>query len=352
MIFSKGFNKLSLKLNDSISLKKSTFLFLFFVSLCESQAQKLTSYTQVLSETLTSNQEIMRRDPSDIIKVDGTYFVWYSKRYAADGAGKFPGDASLAHGYHADVWFATSQDGVKWVEQGLSIPKGSKGAWDEQSAFTPNILVWKDKYYLYYTGCPKPFVNGGNQVTKTAIGVAESLTPYGPWTKLADPILECSSDFKVFDSMRIDDACLVVMDDTINMYYKGRQWNNTPGNTKLGLATATNPFGPFKKHEQNPLINGGHEVMAWPLGKGIMAMVNIGPVGLQKTLQFASDGINFKTVSDFNSCPHGAGFYRPEAFTNSKKGKMPEWGIEIFTSKGALPGLGRVDMNWENIFKE
>jgi len=36
--------------------------------------------------------------------------------------------------------------------------------------FTPNIMKWQDKFYLFYTGVPLPF----DAETPTAIGVATS----------------------------------------------------------------------------------------------------------------------------------------------------------------------------------
>ena len=51
---------------------------------------------------------IMRRDPSDIIKVGDLYYVWYSK-------------GAQAHGYDATVWYATSPDGHIWKEKGELI---------------------------------------------------------------------------------------------------------------------------------------------------------------------------------------------------------------------------------------
>lgn len=50
----------------------------------------------------------MRRDPSDIIKVDELYYVWYSK-------------GPIKPGYDATVWYATSPDGYEWTEQGQAF---------------------------------------------------------------------------------------------------------------------------------------------------------------------------------------------------------------------------------------
>jgi sucrose-6-phosphate hydrolase SacC (GH32 family) len=151
----------------------------------------------------------MRRDPSDIIKVGELYYVWYSK-------------GPQASGYDATVWYATSPDGHQSTEQGIAIRKGEKGSWDEHGVFTPNILISNDRYWLFYTAVPELYINQGSNTTKTAIGMAVSSSPDGPWEKLAsNPVLKTSDSHEDFDSLRIDDACLIVRDGKYWMYYKG-----------------------------------------------------------------------------------------------------------------------------------
>jgi hypothetical protein len=276
----------------------------------------------------------MRRDPSDIIRVGDLYYVWYSRDKVADG-------------YDATVWYATSPDGHTWTEKGEALARGPRGSWDEQSVFTPNILVADEKYWLFYTAVPKPFVNSGPNITKTAIGIAVDDSPGGPWQKLdANPVLKASDDPGQFDSMRVDDACLLVRQGKYRLYYKGRQWNNTPGNTRLGVALAAKPGGPYVKHAGNPVIAGGHEVLVWPYGTGVVALVNIGPEGLRRTLQYAPDGFTFSKMQDLVRVPTAPGAYRPEAFTDSGAGKMPSWGIQIGHRQGFLPFLERFDCEW------
>lgn len=280
---------------------------------------------------------VMRRDPSDIIRVGDLYYVWYSK-------------GRVAHGYDATVWYATSPDGHVWTEKAEALGRGPEGSWEEQSVFTPNILVADDRYWLFYTAVPKPFLNSGPNITKTAIGIAVADSPDGPWKKLAgNPILKASDDPKAFDSMRVDDACLLVRGGKYWLYYKGRQWNNTPANTKMGVAIANKPQGPYLKHAGNPVIGGGHEVLVWPFGTGAVAMVNIGPQGIARTLQYAPDGLKFTKLQDLKTVPSAAGAYRPEAFTDNGKGGMPNWGIYIGSKKGCLPFLARFDCEWNPI---
>lgn len=276
----------------------------------------------------------MRRDPSDIIKVGESYYVWYTK-------------SNVSHGYDATVWYATSADGHTWTEKGEAFARGPKGSWDEQSVFTPNILIAKSKYYLFYTGAPTPFQNEGNQVTETAIGVAIADSPEGPWTKLgANPVLTCGNREPDFDSMRVDDACLLVRDGKYWLYYKGRRWNDTPANTKMGLAVAEEPEGPYEKYVANPVVEGGHEVLVWPIGQGIVAMVSTGPEGIARTLQYAPDGLSFSRMMNLDEVPNAPGAYRPEAFTESDEGQMIEWGLHVGSAPGSLPFLERFDCQW------
>ena len=109
------------------------------------------------AEGIGAEDGVMRRDPSDIIKVGNTYYVWYTKGYQPDG-------------YNATVRYATSPDGPAWTEKGEALVRGPRASWDEQSVFTPNILIAEGRYWLFYTAVSKPFTHVGNKVTKTAIG--------------------------------------------------------------------------------------------------------------------------------------------------------------------------------------
>jgi beta-xylosidase len=286
---------------------------------------------------LEPSTTVMRRDPSDVIKVGDLYYLWYTR-------------GAVFHGYDSTIWYATSHDGLTWIERGEALARGGAGTWDEQSVFTPSILVAEGKYWLFFTAVPKPFTNDGNRVTKSAIGVAVSESPHGPWKKLPqNPVLRTSEDAAQFDSMRVDDACLLVRDGSFWLYYKGRQWDNTPGNTKMGVAIARSPGGPYVKAPGNPVIPAGHEVLVWPRGRGVVAMINIGPAGLRRTLQYAEDGLTFTKLADLPGVPAAAGGYRPEAFTGSGRGEMIPWGISIDSRPDVLPFLQRFDCDWSSL---
>ncbi|MEP2776257.1 MAG: family 43 glycosylhydrolase [Luteolibacter sp.] len=280
-------------------------------------------------------KDVMRRDPSDIIKVGDLFYVWYSK-------------GAISPGYDATVWYATSPDGIDWTEKGEALAKGEPGTWEGASVFTPNILVAEGKYWLFYTGTSQEFGKAFNPDSK--IGVAVSDSPDGPWERIGtEPVLKNSDNPEDFDSHLIDDACLIVREGKYWFYYKGRQLGKGPGDTKMGVAIADKPQGPYLKHKANPIIPGNHEVIVWPQGKGVAAMIGTtGPKEITRSILYAEDGIHFEKTHNTIKGPVGAGAYRPEAFTDSGKGERIDWGVELRYEKGYLPFIRRFDVEWSN----
>jgi len=278
-----------------------------------------------------AEEGVMRRDPSDIIKVDDLYYVWYSK-------------GTISPGYDATVWYATSSDGHAWTEKGMALDKGKLGTWEGASVFTPNILVAEGRYWLFYTGTSKEFGKGFNPDSK--IGIAVSDSPAGPWQRLdSNPALKNSDNPADFDSHLVDDACLITRGGKYWFYYKGRQLGKSPAQTQLGLAIADKPQGPYIKYEGNPVIPGNHEVLVWPQDDGVAALIGTtGPKELVSSIVYAADGIHFTKTHDVKDVPHAAGAYRPEAFTDSNSGRRIQWGVHIGKRQGFLPFIERFDL--------
>jgi len=273
---------------------------------------------------------ICRRDPSDVIRVGDRCYVWYTRVVKRDTV---PGRHGYPSGYQGTVWCAVSNDdGHQWQELGVAVPKGPRGAFDGTATFTPNILVYHDRYYLYYTAVGPRFDNGPYaDRNRTSIGVAVADRPAGPWRKLAaNPVLSSTTDPKRFDSYRVDDACLVVRHDQIWMYYKGRQWNNTPGQTKMGVAVATNPEGPFHRLNGGAFVqDSGHEVLVWPEDDAVVSLVSAtGPHG--RTLQRAADGIHFAVIAGLpRNYPRAPGLLRADLTELGARRRWPSWGISM-----------------------
>ncbi|SFB53592.1 family 43 glycosylhydrolase [Algoriphagus aquimarinus] len=270
-----------------------------------------------------------RRDNSDVIKVGGKYYVWYTRM-----------DSPVTAGYWGTIWYATSEDeGYTWTEQSMALGLGDEDSFDGHSVFTPNILVHEGKYYLYYTGVKltpgnvnKEFEN--NSTTDiTAIGLAVSDSPDGPFERInSEPVLEVSADSAAFDSFRIDDASLLVKGGKTWLYYKGRcilDGKQGPSRTKMSVAFADNPEGPFTKHD-GPLLDKSHEVLIWMKDGGVASLASI-----SSTINFAVDGLQFSVFQDsISNLPQAPGLYRPDLEDGNKAGVTPGWGIAMRSKKG------------------
>ncbi|MDO5977421.1 family 43 glycosylhydrolase [Flavivirga spongiicola] len=304
-------------------------------------AYKYTNLTNIGAE-----QGITRRDPSDIIFANNQYYIWYTKT-----------DKGFS-GYNASIWYAISKDGISWEEKGEAIPKGTQGTWDAFSVFTPNVLKANNKYYLFYTGVKStpgnPDGNFENNAINdiTALGLMVSDSPEGPFVKVSNkPILEISNNEDDFDSYRIDDACILYRNKKYWLYYKGRSSKygvDGPKHTKMGVAIADKPDGPYLKYEKNPITNGGHEVMVWPYKEGVMTMLsNHGAEG--RTLQYAKDGVNFSIIGKIaDEYPKAPGYFRFDDFKGEKNQRENiKWGISMIygdTANNIWPYLIRYEI--------
>lgn len=270
-----------------------------------------------------------RRDNSDIIKVDTTYYIWYTRM-----------NTPITSGYWGTIWYATSNDeGYTWKEQGMALGLGKEGAFDSHSVFTPNILAYNHKYYLYYTGVKptpgninKQFEN--NSITDiTAIGLAVSDNPNGPFVRVENnPILEISPLASDFDSFRVDDASLLVRADKVSLFYKGRSivdGKKGPKRTKMNVAYANHPEGLYKKHS-GALLDKSHEVLIWNKEGGVASLAS-----LSATINLAKDGEHFTVLKDhLKKIPKAPGLYRPHLENGNLETEIPGWGISMVQNKG------------------
>lgn len=327
------------KLIEILSGMGVLFVFFILINGCTTKATsaKVQEKVQAHSVSFTYSEvsgigkdaQDNRRDPSDIIKVGSKYYVYYTKMISPQTSG-----------YWGTIWYATSEDeGHNWEEQGMAIGLGEEGTFDSHSVFTPNILAYEGKYYLYYTavkptpGNPNKIFEGNSINDFTAIGLAVADSPDGPFTKVKNnPVLTISKDSADFDSYRIDDAALLVKDSKIWLYYKGRSiiyGKAGPKHTKMGVAFAENPQGPFTKYHE-PIIDKGHEVLIWCQNDGIASLAS-----LSKSIHFAKDGLQFSALQEnLTDIPMAPGLYRPELEEGNKIQKFQGWGISMKQKKG------------------
>ena len=268
---------------------------------------------------------VIRRDPTAVLKIEGIYYVWYT-RGEGETVGFGSGDptAKVFPWDLTEVWYATSQDGWTWTEQGLAVGRGPDGAYDDRAVFTPEIFKHEGMFYLVYQTVKAPYVVR----VKNTIGMAIGSSPDGPWEKLPDPILapadngvwlgEDDNRFNVvtqgdFDSHKVHDPCLLHYRGKFYLYYKGERMGErmTFGGREIawGVAIADQPQGPYVKSPYNPVTNSGHEVCVWQYKGGVAALLTTdGPE--KNTIQYAKDGINFEIVAVLKGAPEALGLYR------------------------------------------
>ncbi len=306
---------------------------------------RIFNQLQPLKGDLAYEEGIVRRDPSAMIQENGKYYVWYSKSIGETQG--FGGDIENDKVFpwdRCDIWYATSEDGWTWKEQGVAVSRGSKGAYDDRSVFTVEIMKYDDKYYLCYQAIKSPY----NVRTKNTIGLAWSDTPDGPWTKSEEPVLMPADNgiwkgteqnrFMVekkgdFDSHKVHDPCIIPFRDKFYLYYKGEQMGEEMlfGGRQIrhGVAIADDPKGPYVKSKYNPISNSGHEICVWPVNDGIASLITTdGPE--RNTIQWAPDGINFEiraAIQTNNNPPHAIGLNRTLVSTEDDPTKILEWGL-------------------------
>lgn len=264
-----------------------------------------------------------RQDPSNVIKVDDLYYVWYTQRKTG------------VHPYASTVFYASSRDGIDWTEHGQAIGKGEPSAWDGFGVITPYLAAIDGKYYLCYTGtsAAKPFQSRGPDGTLRHIGIAVADNPHGPWQKFpGNPVLNPTEG--AWDSLIVDDAHIIVRNGQYWLYYKGGHRTIAPVDTEWGLAIGEKPTGPYVKSSHNPLI-GGHTVCVWPHREGIAALID--SAGSQRhTVQWSRDGFRFQQAAKVSRVHTGCGPYDPDAFNNTGYGRGVTWGVAQHRDRGRL----------------
>lgn len=273
---------------------------------------------------------VSRRDPSKVIFANGKYYVWYTHRETPTppmGPDQCSETIPSADWDLCDIYYATSDDGFTWEEQGVAVPRPPKPNVGWRSVATSDILVWKGKYYLYYQGFVEASGKRGDYCP-VAVSVADS--PDGPWTACNQVVIPNGPEGS-WDQYTIHDPYPLVYKGKIYLYYKADA-NGHPHLVRMqGLATADNPLGPFTKHPLNPVINSGHETTLFPFEDGMAAFV-IHDGNEHYTIQYAQDGVNFEIASIVSMMPRAAGPFIPDAFIDSKDRRGITWGISHFTN--------------------
>ena len=280
-------------------------------------------------DTHDTHPSVSRRDPSKVLKIGDTYYVWYTRRQTMHNPVGMPNvdqgtdEIPVVDWDLADICYATSKDGFEWEEQGVAVPRAPKGSYGDRSLSTPDILVFEGRYYLYY----QTFTTMWRKNDCVNVSAAWSDSPDGPWTRLDRPVVLQGAPGE-WDSCAIHDPYPLVYQGKVWIYYKGSPVDKSPGNLlrAQGVAIADHPEGPFVKSELNPVTNSGHETMYWPYKDGIATLLILdGPE--KDTIQYAPDGLNFVPQAHVQLSPIAPGPFCPDAFADNGDGRGITWGL-------------------------
>ena len=288
---------------------------------------------------------VSRRDPSMVVFENGRYYVWYTRRRtpACRGPERHTDTVPAADWDLAEIWYATSEDGFVWREEGVAVPRPPAPHPGWRSVATPGILKFGGRFYLYYQAFLEPPMVRGDWCP---IAVSHADSPDGPWTPTHQEVLPVGAP-GAWDQYAVQDPNLLVRDGKIYLYYKSAFNRPHALWVAQGLAIAADPLGPFERHPLNPVINSSHEVALFPFKKGV-ACLSIFDGQEHFTVQYAEDWVNLEIASITELMPTAAGPFVPDAFTDTADGRGITWGLCHFRDAGG-PGaprhciLGRFD---------
>lgn len=257
-----------------------------------------------------------RHDPSNIVLHDGRYWVFYTR--------------NVDDHREVSVHFASSEDGLAWVDHGEALGHGPAGAWDESGTIAPYVVPHDGRFHLFYTG----FRNGDLATRDLGCAIADS--PAGPWNRCdANPILRRSTDPEAWDSGMLGDSNVVFRKGRWWLYFKSRRADESSSETRIGVAVADHLTGPYRKHPANPLF-AGHAFSAWVHRDGIAALCGV----VSPAVKWSPDGIHFVDAGEMPNT--STGLYCPANLGDGTNPHGVRWGLERYTENGTR-GLRRFD---------
>jgi hypothetical protein len=256
------------------------------------------------------NRKYHHHDPSNIIKYNGQYYLWYTQHNLT------------TNGWDGFIVWATSPNGTDWTTHGTAIPRGEPGTLDDKAAITSYVVPHDGKYYLFYTAF-------GSLSEYKGITWAVAESPDGPWTKSGKKLLWPSGNPNDWDGTHNDDANVIFFNNKWFLYYKGKP---PVESTRNGVATSDNLLGPYEKYAGNPVF-AGHASSAWVHRDGVAAF------GF-KTF-WSEDGFHFVQTSDWS--PGTVGLYCPENFGNGSNNRGVTWGLVVI-KKPSPRHIGRLEV--------
>ncbi|QGY47510.1 hypothetical protein GM418_28715 [Maribellus comscasis] len=174
--------------------------------------------------------------------------------------------------YNAVIRYYRSSDLYHWEYVSTVAKHAELGVPDAVGCSSPHVLATDDKIYLFYGGTPKSNNDSANIYAKKgesgymsrsiilAIAKADKNgAPMGNFEKHGVVITPGSIDD--WDSMRLDDPCVIPDGDTLHLFYKAFNTNRELDSVRVGYAKASVNDLKFEKHPGPVLaVDGGGEM--------------------------------------------------------------------------------------------
>jgi len=272
--------------------------------------------TTTVIDAFRPTPQFDRHDPSNIIRYDGFYWVFYTR--------------NIGDHKEVSVQVAKSANGYQWTDVGEALGRGHRGDWDESGTIAPYVVSQGGEFYLFYTG-----FHDGNLATRE-LGCAIAEHPSGPWIRWrGNPVLRRSADPGAWDSGMLGDSNVLFRQGKWCLYFKSRRHIDTAGDTHVGVAIADEITGPYHKHPENPLF-AGHAFSAWRHRDGVAALCG----AISPKIKWSPDGLRFFDAGEMPN--QSTGLFSPDADSDPDNLRGLDWGLEVYTEAEAR-GLRRFD---------
>ncbi len=134
-------------------------------------------------------------------KMEG-YWVWGGSMIKVDSvyhlfASRWPKEAAFPDGYRnrSEIVRATSASPLgPFRFEEVVIGERDSSFWDSNMAHNPTIHKIGDEYVLFYIGSDFTTLLPGSQQLLRRIGYARSKSVYGPWERIANPVIDIESN--------------------------------------------------------------------------------------------------------------------------------------------------------------
>lgn len=200
------------------------------------------------------------------------YWIWCgSVIQGEDGryhmfASRWPKTYPFFNGYKAysEIVRAVSMSpNGPYIFEEVVLPRRDPMHWDGKMTHNPTIHKYGQKYLLFYIGStysaedpsvaelsadtPPPACRESYENIRIGMAIADSV--FGPWERLADPILSIRPE-KWDQRIVTNPAPCVLGDGSILLYYR----SNTPDGLRIGVAKAKGLGEPFVRISDEPVL--------------------------------------------------------------------------------------------------